>query len=74
VAKSIADIGSISESKGDCKKALLHHQKALAMLLAVFGQDHPDVAELKYKITEAYYQSWQGRFSLTVVKRKKSAA
>ena len=38
------NIGSVYSKKGDLETALLQHQRALEVFLAVYGQEHPSVA------------------------------
>ena len=39
------NIGNVYDSQGRYEEALFHHQKALEVFLALFGQEHPDVAK-----------------------------
>ena len=45
VAASHLDIGNVYDSQGDYENALDQYQKALQVCLAVYGQDHPSVAD-----------------------------
>lgn len=61
VAKSYHNIGSVYYRQGKYEEALVQYQKALAIDLAVHGQDHPSVAD-SYKNIGVVYGS-QGNMS-----------
>ena len=45
-------IGNVYQRQGKYEQALVQHQKALEVWLAVFGHQHDDVAMAKYHIAE----------------------
>ena len=54
VADSYNHIGNVYESQGKYEEALVQYQKALAIDLAVHGQDHPSVADSYNNIGVVY--------------------
>ena len=50
MADSYRNIGNVYYGQGKYEEALVQYQKALAIDLAVHGQDHPSVADSKYNI------------------------
>ena len=50
MADTYNNIGVVYEEKGDLENALLQYQRALEVFLAVYGQEHLDVASSKYNI------------------------
>ena len=56
MAMSYANIGSVYDSQGKYEEALVQHQKALQVFLAVYGQEHPNVADSYQNIGMLYQQ------------------
>ena len=50
VARSCNNIGVVYDEKGDFKKALVHYQKGLEIMLKLLGSEHPSVANSKENI------------------------
>ena len=47
---SCSNIGLVYWKQGDLENALLQHQRALEVFLAVYGQEHPSVANSYYNL------------------------
>ena len=54
VAGSYRNIGNVYDSQGRYEEALFHHQKALEVFLALFGQEHSYVASCYQNIAATY--------------------
>ena len=54
MANSRQGIGNVLESMGKYEEALVEHQKALEVFLAVVGQEHSDVASCYQNIAATY--------------------
>ena len=60
----LMELAGFLQDKGDFEGALIHYQKSLDVFLAVYGQDHLDVAKTEENMA-IIYQS-QGKFEKTL--------
>ena len=54
VARSCNNIGVVYDEKGDFKKALVHYQKGLEIMLKLLGSEHLSVADSFYNVGNVY--------------------
>ena len=63
------NIGAVYERQGRYEEALVQYQQALAVFLAVHGQEHPSVAASHVNIGNVYHR--QGKYEEALVELKK---